>query len=182
MRWLNGLLLTALGWGLALTLQWAWSGGSGLPAAAPPWTRAALPLTLFLLFGLYLALVTGGRPARPLMLLQAALALAVAALPFAYAYGLAARYGLPADGGLVGGALAQPLARGVAAVWLAMALAGALRRRPRRAPTTGSATRVPHADAPLPAYWSPAPVVEPAAPAVPATLALPAAAPDVDGA
>ncbi len=182
MRWLNGLLLTALGWGLALALQWAWSGESGLPAAAPPWTRASLPLTLFLLFGLYLALVTGGRPARSLMLLQAVVALAVAALPFAYASGLAARYGLPAAGGPVGSALAQPLARGVAAVWLAMAVASALRRRSRRAPPAGSATRVPHADAPLPAYWSPAPVVEPAAPAFPTTLAPPAATPDVDGA
>jgi hypothetical protein len=178
-RWLGSLLVTTLGWAIALGLQWSWQGEPGAPPTVPAWAHPLLPLLLFLAFGLYIGLATGGTPPRGRMLLQAAIALGVAALPFAYAYGLAARYGLPAHGGPLGTAAAQPLPRGLAAAWFGAALAAALRPRPTAGQATPSTTRLRHAESPAPGYWSPAPVTEPGAALTP-TLAPPVGGTDTD--
>ena len=171
MRWLYGLALTALGWALAVGVPWARHPMTGLPFAVPLWVAPALPLVLALLFGLYLALLTSLRATRSLMAFQAAVALAVVALPFAYAYGLAARYGLPESGGPLGTLLAQPVVRGMAAIWLALATVAACQRPVRTVPQTPTGARVAHADTPIPSYWAPAPVNDPAAAIAPAPYA-----------
>ncbi len=133
MRVLAVLWWLALGVALAGGLQWAEAGGPGLPAATPAWVAALLPAAGFLAFGAYLAAVFGAGPRPALGALGALAGLALAAVPLAYTFGLAQRYGLPSDGGAIGGWLAGPYARGAGAVWLPVAVAAAVRPRGRRA-------------------------------------------------
>jgi hypothetical protein len=145
MRVLGTLVVVALGVALAGGLQWAAAGGPGLPAALPPWAGPLLPLAAFLIFGAYLVAAYGGTPGPGRGVLGALAALAVAALPLAYAFGLAARAGLPGSGGWAGAWLAGPYARAGAALWLPVALASSF-RRPRRRP-------IPPPPAPEPAPY-----------------------------
>jgi hypothetical protein len=160
--------------------QWAASGPQSPAAQVPQRLQAAIPLAALLLFGLYLAAGFGGAPGIGGGLLSAAVALAVAAAPFAYSYGVAQRYGLPADAGTIGALLSGPVARGAAALWFAVALVQAFRpARGRLAaprPQPAAAPVAAQAPAPEPAdFWSPAPALQPADPAPAAYAPAPSA-------
>lgn len=165
MPWFYGILLTAFGWALVLGAQWASVVAPATPPYLPRWGDAALPTLALLLVGLYLALVVAGRSPRWLMALQAALALVAAGLPLAYAYGLAPRYGLPASGGPVGTLLAGPLARGLGALWLVLAVVQAVRAPARGLRTLPPGRHARREEADEPPFWTPSPVSPPAEPA-----------------
>ena len=167
MRVIKVILWLAVGLGLTAALQWAGNGAAGLPVTIPdPWGQL-LPYAVFLLFGVYLALLVGGAGSPVTGILCAVAGLIVAGLPVLYQLGLAEQYGLPADAGALGALLAGPLARGAAALWVPVAIASALRRpRPTlvRLPQRPAAPEPEPAPAPQPSepFWSPAPALQPA--------------------
>ena len=154
MRWWNGVLFTAAGWGLAIAAQWGASGAIGLPSTAPRWLLPAIPAAAMLLFGLYLFSLVGGDSSRAICLVQAALALGVGAMPLVYAYGGAAALGLPPTAGVVGGLLSGPVVRTMAALWLVLAAGGVWRRHAARQ----GAVALPEPGG----FWAPAAAPEPA--------------------
>lgn len=170
MRSIRVLVWTAIGAALVAGVQWSAAGPAGLDGVLPAWAAPLLPLGAFLLFGLFLLAAYGAAPGAGQGLVGALAALVIAALPVAYTYGIAQRYGLPASGGSIGTLLAGPYARELAALWFPLALASAFRRSrsPRgvRTPaeqrpgaheaSAAGATMTPDAAEPAP-FWSPAP-------------------------
>jgi ABC-type transport system involved in cytochrome c biogenesis permease subunit len=176
MRGLQALLLTALGWLLAVAVVEASAGR--LRPGLPSWAAPAVVPVAFLLFGAYLALALGPEVPRWVYALQAAVALAAAGVPLLSVYGLAARYGLPPHGGAVAAFLARPLAQGLAALWFALAL-GALGHRPIRPVPPPVLPRPPEPTPP--ALWSPSPVSEGFTAPADGSRAYPPAGPGPDG-
>lgn len=146
---------TLVGVALAAGVQWTSAGPAWLSARLPAWLPGLLPLVAFLLFGVFLAAVYGAAPGTGVGVLGALAALALAALPLAYRYGLAQRFGLPGDAGLPGALLTGAAARAAGALWFPAAVAAALRRAGRPRPARALPAEPPAAaTAPLP-FWSP---------------------------
>lgn len=137
MRTLVALLWMVLGVGLAAAVQWAAQGAPALAAALPGWAPPLLLPLALLLFGVFLAAGYGDPVGAARGILGGIAALLLAGIPLAYAYGVAQRYGLPAQLPL-GGLLAGGYARAAATVWLPLAVRATVRgarstpRRPAR--------------------------------------------------